>query len=280
LPESIGARRETRCMSKPFVVVATPCYGGLVNQNYMLSILKLVQFASGGEFDLDVVLLGGDSLITRSRSVLVARFLDNPRATHLMFVDADIGFEPDQFLRLLRFDKEFVAGAYPLKQIDWRAFPSRAVAGEPLAAAGLSYVGQICEGERLRRKGGFATAKYAGTGFQLIRRCVFERMIAAHPELKFRAVHTLTNEAPNSANLYALFECAIDPESGAYLSEDYAFCRRWSALGGDIWLDLQSRLTHSGMSHYDGDCTGRFAPSTAVESLDSRGRRRRDAEAA
>jgi hypothetical protein len=267
-------------MSKPFVVVATPCFGGMVNQSYMLSILKLVQLASGGEFDLDVVLLGGDSLITRSRSVLVARFLDNPRATHLMFIDADIGFEPEQFLRLLRADKPFAAGAYPLKQIDWRALPRRAVSGEPLAAAGLSYVGQICEGKQLRREGGFATAKYAGTGFQLIRRAVFETMIAAHPELKFRAVHTLTNETPKSDNLYALYECAIDPETGDYLSEDYAFCRRWRALGGEIWLDLQSRLTHCGMSYYDGDSTGRFAPLTPAEALKARALERQDAEAA
>jgi hypothetical protein len=246
-------------MSKPFVVVATPCFGGLVNQTYMLSVLKLVQLAAGGEFELDVVLMGGDSLITRSRSVLVSRFLDNPRATHLMFIDADIGFEPDQFLRLLRLDKDFAAGAYPLKQIDWRALPGRAVAGEPLAAAGLSYVGQICAGADLRRQDGFATAKYAGTGFQLIKRCVFEKLIAAHPELKFRAVHTLTNEKPGGDTLYALFECAIDPETGVYLSEDYAFCGRWRALGGQIWLDLRSRLTHAGTSYYDGDCATRYA---------------------
>jgi hypothetical protein len=252
-------RRDGEAMSKPFVVVATPCYGGLVNQAYMLSVLKLLQAASSGEFELDVVLLGGDSLITRSRSVLVSRFLDNPSATHLMFVDADIAFEPAQFLRLLRLGKDFATGAYPLKQIDWRQLPKRAIAGEPLAAAGLSYVGQICEGGALRREGGFATAKYAGTGFQLIRRQVFDRMIVAHPELKFTGVHTLTNETPNSDNLYALFECAIDRETGVYLSEDYAFCARWRALGGEIWLDLESKLTHTGMSAYEGDCTGRYA---------------------
>lgn len=246
-------------MSRPFVIIATPCFGGLVNQGYMMSVLKLAQMAAGGAFDLDVVLLGGDSLINRSRSVLVSRFLDNARATHLMFIDADIAFEPDQFLRLLRLDKDFAAGAYPLKQIDWRALPARAVKGEPLAAAGLSYVGQICEGAELRLEGGFATAAYAGTGFQLIKRRVFQRLIAAHPELKFRSVHTLTNEAPNSEHLFALFECAIDPQSGAYLSEDYAFCARWRALGGEIWLDLQSRLTHAGMSYYAGDCARRYA---------------------
>jgi hypothetical protein len=246
-------------MSKPFVVLATPCFGGLVNQGYMMSVLKLARLAIASEFDLDVVLLGGDSLITRSRSVLVSRFLDNPLATHLMFVDADIAFEPDQFLRLLWLGKDFAAGAYPLKQIDWRALPRRAVKGEPLAAAGLSYVGQICTGDELRQEGGFATATYAGGGFQLIKRQVFERLIAAHPELKFKAVHTLTNETPTADHLYALFECAIDPGSGVYVSEDYAFCARWRALGGEIWLDLESRLTHTGTSSYEGDCAGRYA---------------------
>lgn len=254
-------------MSKPFIVVATPCFGGMVNQGYMLSVLKLLQLAAGGEFELDVVLMGGDSLITRSRSVLVSRFLDNPRATHLMFIDADIAFEPDQFLRLLALNEDFAAGAYPLKQIDWRALPARAVAGEALWAAGLSYVGQICAGPELRAKASFATARYAGTGFQLIKRNVFQRLIAAHPELKFKAVQTLTNETPNSDNLYALFECMIDPDNGAYLSEDYAFCRRWRALGGEIWLDLESKLTHAGMSYYDGDCSTRYAPRAIAASV-------------
>jgi hypothetical protein len=257
-------------MSKPFVVLATPCFGGLVNQGYVMSVLKLARLATASEFDLDVVLLGGDSLITRSRSVLVSRFLDNPLATHLMFVDADIAFEPDQFLRLLRLGKDFAAGAYPLKQIDWRALPRRAIKGEPLAAAGLSYVGQICAGDELRHEGGFATATYAGGGFQLIKRQVFERLIAAHPELKFKAVHTLTNETPTVDHLYALFECAIDPQSGVYLSEDYAFCARWRALGGEIWLDLHSRLTHTGTSSYEGDCAGRYAAPLASQSRGSR----------
>jgi hypothetical protein len=62
-----------------------------------------------------------------------------------------------------------------------------------------------------------------------------------------------------------LFECAIDPQSGAYLSEDYAFCDRWRALGGEIWLDLHSRLTHAGMSYYEGDCAGRYAAPTSSQ---------------
>lgn len=251
---------------RPVVLLATPCFGGLVQQGYMLSVCKLMQCAEREGFALDLALLGSDALITRSRSVLVATFLDLPQATHLLFVDSDIVFEPEQFLRLLRFDKDFVAAFYPLKAIDWDEVPRRVVGGEPLHGAGLTYVGTLLDPQDRVVQDGFATAKYAGTGFQLIRRGVFERLIAAHPELHFKSVHTIAREAPKSDNLYALFDCQIDSDTGEYLSEDYAFCRRWRALGGEIWLDLQSKLTHVGADHFRGDARRRHQNlTTAVD---------------
>lgn len=239
------------------IVLATPCFGGLVHQGYMLSVCKLVKAAEAAGFDLELMLLGGDSLISRARAHLAAQFLDRPRATHLLFVDADITFEPEVMLRLLRADKDFVAAFYPLKMVDWAAIPRRAVAGETLEQAGLSYVGTLLDPPERVTDGDFSTARYAGTGFQLIKRTVFERLIAAHPELRFRAVHTASNTAPTGDNLCALFDCLIDPETGVYLSEDYAFCRRWRALGGDIWLDLKSELTHVGPQAFYGNASGR-----------------------
>jgi hypothetical protein len=244
---------------KPLIVVGTPCYGGQVGQGYMLSMLELLRESSGGAFDLDVVLLGGDALITRARSVVAARFLDTPNATHLLFADADIAFQPEQMLRLLRADKDFAAAFYPLKQIDWAAIPGRVVGGEPLEAAGLSYVGSLCEGDELQVEGDFATARYAGTGFQLIKRNVFERLIAAYPETQFLKVDTLPGLMPKSDHLYALFDCTIDSVTGSYLSEDYAFCQRWRTIGGTIWLDLKSRLTHVGPQSFAGHTEARFS---------------------
>ena len=241
---------------KPHLVLGTPCFGGLVGQAYMLSVLEL-QRAAAGAFDLDVVLLGGDAMIGRARSVVASRFLDTPGATHLLFVDADIGFAPEQVARLLRFDQDFAAAFYPLKRVDWDAVPRRVVAGEPLREAGLSYVGTLCEGAELRVEQGFATALYAGGGFQLLKRVVFERLIAAHPELKFASTGAPNDLRPTSDALYALFEGAI--ADGRYLSEDYAFCQRWRALGGTIWLDLASRLTHAGAQNFAGDTSRRLA---------------------
>jgi hypothetical protein len=59
--------------------------------------------------------------------------------------------------------------------------------------------------------------------------------------------------------LYALFDCMIDPETGVYLSEDYAFCRRWRAIGGEIWLDLESKLTHTGSYSFRGNAAAHYA---------------------
>ncbi|MDP9127121.1 MAG: hypothetical protein M3N08_02515 [Pseudomonadota bacterium] len=246
-------------MKPPFIVVGTPCYGGVVTQDYAMSLLNLQAFAAKEGFDVANVMLGNDALITRGRSAIVAKFMDAPQATHLLFVDADIAFTPQHVARLLAFDKDFVAGLYPAKIIDWQQLRLRTTTGiEAMDEAGLAYVGDLCKGPELRHENGFATGVYAGTGFQLIKRAVFERMFRAHANLKYKALHAFPRVSQPSENLYALFDCMIDSETGVYLSEDYAFCRRWRALGGEIWLDTQSRLTHTGPYSFRGNASPRF----------------------
>ena len=245
--------------AKPLIMIATPCFGGVVTQSYMTSVLKLIHAAPTAGFGTTLALLGYDSLIPRARATLVGSFLDNPTATHLLFIDADIGFEPEQVYRLLAANKDFAAALYPVKALDWDQMPERCTRGaEPLAQGPLNYVGTFVRGPEAKRDGDFGTASYAGGGFQLIRRTVITEMIAAYPQTKFsRLLATPTGERP-SENLYALFDTFIDQETGEYLSEDYAFCRRWRDLGGEIWLDRNSRLTHTGIFDYRGDHASRL----------------------
>ena len=251
-------------MNKPLIVVGTPCFGGVVTQDYTMSLLNLAAAAPQAGFDVAVLMLGNDALITRGRAAIVAKLLDNPDATHLLFIDADISFTPAQVIRMLKFDRDFIGAVYPAKVIDWQGVAQRFhPQGETLAEAGLIYVGEPCQGAALKTVDGFATGIYAGTGFQLIKRQVFERMIAAYPELKFNSVHSFPPQK-SSDHLYALFDCQIDPDTGAYLSEDFAFCRRWRALGGEIWLDLQASLIHSGSYAYRGNAAARFKGKPGV----------------
>jgi hypothetical protein len=233
--------------------VATPCYGGMVHQRYMQSAIGLLQQGPALGFRVRIELLGYDSLITRSRNTLVSKFLDDPTATHLLFVDADIAFEVEQVVRMMHFGEDVVAGMYPLKAIHWDAGAvERARLGaESFDSAPLRYVGFPCEGDALESRDGFVTGLYAGTGFMLIRRSVFLRMIDAFPETRYATAHTQA-EPSLSPNQYALFDCMIDPATRHYLSEDYAFCHRWRSMGGRVWLDTRGELTHIGSHEFAG----------------------------
>jgi hypothetical protein len=160
---------------------------------------------------------------------------------------------------MLNFNQDVVAGMYPLKQIDYdRAAFQRAAKGEPLHTAQLRYVGLPCEGEERKSVNGFVTGVYAGAGFLLMKRRVLELMAAKYPETHYTAAHNTPSTHP-SPNLFALFDCMVDPKTGHYLSEDYAFCSRWRAIGGTIWLDARSKLTHVGPHDFAGDATARFS---------------------
>jgi hypothetical protein len=244
----------------PKIMIATPCFGGLLHQDYILSVMRLMDYAAyTGGFTISLKFIGNDSLVPRARTTLASLFMDDAAATHMLFIDADISFQPEQVHRLLLADKEFAGALYPIKSMDWQGAEERLRAGEPFPQAAFRYVGTLCdEGEVEYDSAGFATASYVGGGFQLIRRSVFERLFAAYPQSHIRRTHTLFDDGYHSANLYALFDTFID-EQGAYLSEDYAFCKRFRDIGGKIWLDLKSRLTHTGPHDFIGDFESRFS---------------------
>jgi hypothetical protein len=242
-------------MFERFVLIGTPCYGGLVTHLYMQSVLRLMMAPQQAGLRLGIIMNAHDSLITRARNTIVANFLDTPDATHLMFIDADIGFELNEFYRLLAFDEDFVAGRYPLKVRDWAKISALAKTAAPdadLESLGLNYVGHPCAIENLETRDGFMTGIYAGTGFMLLKRRVLDRMIAAHPETKYRQAQTYPKNRPASDHLYNLFDCTIDAATGDYLSEDFTFCQRWRKLGEKLWLDTQSALTHVGAHEFKG----------------------------
>jgi hypothetical protein len=240
------------------LVVATPCFGGQVSALYAASVFKLQKLLrSYRDLSLKILFKDGDALITRARASLVAQFLDDPAATHLLFLDADIGFEPDQVLRLIESGADVCAAIYPIKRIEWDRVKTTIESARPNApAAALKYVFEVDDPSAVAEKGGFVKVRYAGTGFLMIRRAALERMCRHHPQLQYRRDHSL-DAATASDNRFALFECMI-AEDGTYLSEDFAFCNRWTAMGGEIWADLKSRLDHVGPTVFCGDLSSQF----------------------
>jgi hypothetical protein len=241
------------------LVVATPCFGGQISVHYAASLLRLQSaMRKYGNLNFKVQFKDGDALITRARASLISQFLDDSAATHLLFIDADIGFEPEQVQRLIQSGADMAAAVYPIKRIDWDRVKTTIEASRPNpAAASLRYVLEVENPDAVTEKAGFVKVRYAGTGFLMIRRAALERMCAQYPQLKFKRDHSY-DASTASENRYALFECMI-AEDGTYLSEDFAFCKRWTDMGGEIWADLNSKLTHVGPLAFHGDLSSQFA---------------------
>jgi hypothetical protein len=243
------------------LVIGTPAYGRQLTAVYASSVLRFMEVS--GRFGIqhvEVAVQSGDALISRARQDLVTRFIETPKTTHLLFIDADIGFEPEQVQRLLNFDVEMAVGAYPHKQLDMKRARTMFENKKQVQTSDLwSYGVEFEDSRKIEVKNGFARVLYAGIGFALIKKSVFQKMIQQYPELKYTAGFLATDAFPESPNRYALFNEFIDETTGRYLPEDRSFCRRWTKMGGEIWVDTQSRLQHVGPVIFDGDFSTQFS---------------------
>jgi hypothetical protein len=110
---------------------------------------------------------------------------------------------------------------------------------------GASRVSQFADDDR------FIEVAEAPNGFMCVKRDVFRRLMEGYPNLRY------TPDGPPGhpqAHLHwRFYDCMVDPDSGRYLSEDYAFCRLWRDLGGKVWVDLECKLNHLGQHMYRGD---------------------------
>jgi hypothetical protein len=229
------------------VFFATPCYGGLVTDQFFLSMFRASQELVRHNITFRLTTLRNESLVTRARNILSAMFLDSG-ATHLFFIDADIEFEPDSILRMLAMDKDIVAAAYPKK-----ALPVQ-------YAMNFKYTDPVKKQIRLEK--GAVEVWDASTGFFCIKREVFEKMMVAYSHLHYKNDSNIDPKLQKYC--YAFFDTMIDTDENGdnrYLSEDYTFCRLWQRLGGEIWMDPSTKLNHVGSYTFEGDLSKLIAPS-------------------
>lgn len=245
------------------VLVATPCYASNVSMHYVASMFQLAGHATALGLHCGLH-LHSESLITRSRNRIVAHFLANPDYTHLFWIDSDIAFDPRFVLRLLLSDRDVVAGVYPKKEFHWPVGgPVQASSQQEFEDRYSDFTVTMLDGaaDKLGARidsEGFLEVDLAPTGFMAVKREVFTRLIASYPELNY----TPDDPAADKRHHWLFYDCMVDPATGTYLSEDYAFCRRWRAIGGRVWLDVACDLGHLGHHHF----TGGFARSLRLNN--------------
>ncbi len=252
---------------QPFkIVIGTPCYGGMVHLGYFQSINDLTINFTKLAIPFEICTIGSESLIPRARNGIVARFMADEKASHLMFIDADITFSWVSVIKLVLMNKDLSGGCYPKKMINWDKVKAniekeKEIKEDALMAKSLDYVfnpvyqtqqidGQVKLTAQINN--GMIKVKDIGTGFMMIKKECFEILMYKHADLKYRNNVAGYHTEKAAEYFYTLFDTDIDPESRVYLSEDYLFCKRWVDCGGECWLDLSVSLNHTGVMDFRG----------------------------
>jgi hypothetical protein len=243
------------------IYLGMPMYGGMLGENTLHGVMGLQAWTSDQGVGMKLQTMGNESLITRARNTIVSMFLDDQNfiGTHLLFIDADIGFVPHNIERLIRADKDIACGIYPRKCIHWDKV-IQAVKNKPnisedeLSFKALGYNLNFEDPQNITLQNGFVEVMEAATGMMLIKRDVFRKMQKAYPERKYKSDQIVNGKQFRSDNCFDLFGVGkIDwDKEERYLSEDYYFSRLWSKIGGKIYADVASPLVHQGNMHFKG----------------------------
>jgi len=243
-------------MSGVVLFVSTPCYGGICLQAYAESMLRLQRTCAANGIQMMLDTTENESLVHRARNLAVARFYQKTQATHFLFIDADIHFDPESVVRLIKSDHDIAVAAYPKKTVMWDNVETYVKSGET-GRDPARVASSLVLNFRYRQtqiKNGFAEVLDGPTGFMLIKRDVFTKMFEKYPELKCVNDH----QNKDLDEYIAVFDCMIDPDTKRYLSEDYAFCRRWQQMGGQIFADCMTVLGHVGNIRFQGKLEDRL----------------------
>lgn len=213
------------------VFIALPTYDHKVSVKLATSLACFTRMAVDYGVNIQFAYVAGCSIVTKARNMLAQQFLESD-ATHMMFIDSDIGFDPVAIFRLLAW------GGDPKKGI---------VAGVPTSRTPpIEYLVTLeLDGRQATfNQDGLVKARRVTTAFMMIRRDVFPTLQKLHPEWEY-------DDVKAKKHFWSYFDFKSTP--GGYLGEDFLFCDRVREAGYEIWVDPAIKLEHMGIVEHQCD---------------------------
>jgi hypothetical protein len=252
-------------MRKRKLFIATPMYGGQCAGMYTKSTADLAMLATKYDITVRFFYLFNESLITRARNYLADEFMRSD-CTHMMFIDSDIGFDPNDVLAMMALmdpdDKEngkhLMCGPYPKKTIAWEKIKMAVDKGfadeNPMDLEHFvgDYVFNPVKDQVSMRLDEPVEVSEGGTGFMMATKYAFEKFQEAYPDYTYKPDHVRTKNFDGSREIWMYFQALVDPESKRYLSEDYMFCQWLRKAGIGVWMCPWMELQHVGSYVFGG----------------------------
>ena len=248
-----GGRPPSEGFGVTKIGIATPAFGEIFYTPYVQSLYRLMRAFEQRKWQSSFASIAYAD-IAESRNFLLTRWYDKSDATHLLFIDADMGFPAELVLDMVDFDKPVTGAVYPKRQVDLRRIAELSATGTPPARAiarGHNYILRRRRGLSVSvAQKGFMQVDGCGAGVLLIARSAIDTMLGKMPALS--DINARTN-SPLAANLDRLIRAFAPMRvDNALLSEDFSFCHRWKQCGGEVWVNTAHAIEHIGLHRFSG----------------------------
>lgn len=242
------------------IFIATPMYGGIAKNAYTISMQNLIVKLSQRGHSISTTTIGNESLITRARNTLAHKFMKTDHDA-LLFIDSDHGWDADDVVKMIESGKDLIGAIYPMKGINWENVRIAALTGKQdlESYSGYFAINLLKEDQEFDENKPFKV-KDIGTGMMFVTRKVFEDL---KPHCKTYKNNNVGNTGVEFGEMITEYFTTFIDEHDILLSEDYAFCRMWQSIGGEVWSAPWVKITHSG----DYNFSGRFGRMLEANQL-------------
>ena len=249
-------------LRKRKLFLATPMYGGQCAGMFARSVADLAALCAQYGIPLQMYFLFNESLITRARNYCVDEFLRSD-AEHLMFIDSDIGFTPQDVIALMSLQAQdekydIIGGPYPKKCISWEKIKHAVDKGvadnDPNVLE--KFVGDFV----FNPKGGQQSIPIGepvevleiGTGFMMVSKKAMKKFAESYKEYMYKPDHVRTEHFDGTREILMAFQAEVDPKTKRYLSEDYWFCQKAQQIDLKTWFCPWMKMQHVGTYIFGG----------------------------
>lgn len=250
-------------LRKRKLFIATPMYGGQCAGMFAKSCADLSAICTQYGIPLQFYFLFNESLITRARNYCCDEFMRSG-AEHLMFIDSDIGFNPQDVIALMALQAQnpekydIIGGPYPKKCISWEKIKHAVDKGVADADPNVleKFVGDFVfnpkGGQQSIAIGEPCEVLEIGTGFMMITKDAMQKFTDSYPQYMYKPDHVRTEHFDGSRKIMMYFQAEVDPKSERYLSEDYWFCQKAQEIGLKTWFCPWMKMQHVGTYIFGG----------------------------
>ena len=219
-------------VKKPSLYIAMPCYD-MVKINTMISMVKLIAQLTKAGIDVEVNTMKSP-YIAYARNILTGRFMESKK-DYLLFIDADVEFEPECPLRMLIAQQDIVCTPYRIKTND---------------PAIVRYTTTVEDNKNVQiLTGGLVEIRQGPAGMMMIKRKVFEKLMKDRPDLEIQT-HQHKDLFPKDIKIFSFWDCTF--KEGKWTGDDIAFCDLARENGFKLYANIESPMVHHGSYAYRG----------------------------